>query len=142
MARMDVIAPEALLEPFSPERRATAERLRDVVRAVVPEAIERVRTGWHLIGYDVPHGRRTRYFAFVAPEVEHVHLGFEHGWCMADPDGLLGGDFLRQVRFLTFRAADEVDETAIAPLVIEAARVARLARSERLALVLDREAIG
>ena len=33
-----------------------------------PEGIERVRTGWRLIGYDLPVGRRTRYFAWVAPE--------------------------------------------------------------------------
>jgi len=77
MAAPEPIPPELFLEAYPPEIRVIAERLRDVVRQAVPEAVERVRTGWRLIGYDVPVGRRTRYFAFVAPEPEHVHLGFD-----------------------------------------------------------------
>ena len=77
-----------------------------MVREAVPEAIERVRTGWRLIGYDIPVGRRTRYFAFVAPEPGHAHLGFEYGAWMTDPDGLLLGAHLelKKVRFVTYRA--------------------------------------
>ena len=79
MAAPEPIPPELFLSGYSADIREIAERLRGVVREAVPESIERVRTGWRLIGYDVPVGRRTRYFAFVAPEPEHVHLGFEYG---------------------------------------------------------------
>jgi hypothetical protein len=132
-ARMtDVMPPEALLEPFPPAMRAIAERLRDLVHAAVPDVIERVRPGWHLIGYDVPNGRRTVYFAYVAPETEHVHLGFEHGRAMRDPDGRLqGAGITRQVRWLTFRDGDPLDEEAVVALIQEAVRVARLGRGER-----------
>ena len=52
---------------------------------------ERVRLGWHLIGYDLPLRRYGVYFAYVAPEPVHVHLGFEWGAFMGDPPGLLQG---------------------------------------------------
>ena len=32
-------------------------------------------TGWRLVEYDVPVGSRSRYFAFVAPELKHVTWG-------------------------------------------------------------------
>jgi hypothetical protein len=118
--------------------RAIAERLRRIVQRATPDAIERVRPGWRLIGYDVPVGRRKTYFAFVAPEAEHVHLGFEYGVLMADPKGRLKGEGItKRVRWLTFRRGDPIDEPALLELVREAARVATNSPAERLAMVLD-----
>ena len=78
----DALPPEAFLAGYPDGIRAAAETLRAIVRRAVPEAIESVRGGWRLIGYEVPVGRRTRYFAYVAPEPIHVHLGFDtaRGW--------------------------------------------------------------
>lgn len=135
---MDTLPPEALLARFSPERIATAEAFRALVRRTVPGAIERVRPGWGLIGYDLPVGRRTVYFAFVWPEVEHVHLGFEYGIHMDDPDGRLQGSG-RKVRWVTAAEPGDVDPAVVEPLVREAARVATMSRDERFARLLDRE---
>jgi hypothetical protein len=136
----DGIPPEAFLAAYPAEIAAIAERLRAVVRDAVPEATERVRPGWRLIGYDVPRGRRAAYFCFVAPEPEHVHLGFEHGTTMRDPTGRLrGAGITRQVRWLTFRPGTTLDVSVLAPLVREAARVALMSRAERLAEVLTRQ---
>jgi len=135
---MDVLPPEALLARFSPERIATADLLRALVRRVVPEVVERVRPGWGLIGYDLPVGRRMVYFAFVWPEVEHVHLGFEYGIHMDDPDGRLQGRG-RKIRWVTAVRPGDVDPRTVEPLVREAARVASMSRDERLARLLDRE---
>ena len=101
-----------------------------------PTPIERVRPGWRLIGYDLPVGRRSVYFAFVAPEPIHVHLGFEHGIFMADPDRRLEGAHLKlkKVRFTTFRPDDVIPEDAMVDLTREAARIAAMSREERLAL--------
>ena len=84
------------------------QRLRRLVLDAVPTAQERLRSGWALIGYDVPIGRRTRYFAFIAPERKHIHLGFEYGAWMADPEHVLEGAHIRlkKVRYLTFEAGD------------------------------------
>jgi hypothetical protein len=123
---------ELFLSGYAAEIRGIADRLRDIVREGVPEAIERVRIGWRLVGYDVPVGRRTRYFAFVAPEPEHVHLGFEHGAWMADPDGILQGAHLglRKVRFVTYRPGDTIPAETLVRCTREAAdlAVARTAR--------------
>jgi hypothetical protein len=126
MPAPEPIPPDLFLAAFAAPIREVAERLREVVREAVPEAIERVRTGWRLIGYDVPVGRRTRYFAFVAPEPEHVHLGFEYGIWMSDPDGVLLGTHLglRKVRFVTYQPGDPIPVEVLVRYTREAAELA------------------
>ena len=135
---VDPIPPELFLAGYPSGIQLAAEGLREIVREAVPDAIERVRTGWRLVGYEVPVGTRSRYFAFVAPEVEHVHLGFEYGAWMTDPDHLLQGAHLklRKVRFVTFEAGDGIPVPALVRYTREAARVAGMSRDERLALEL------
>lgn len=133
---------DAFLTNYPVPIHAAANALRALVVEAVPAAVERVRVGWRLIGYDVPIGRRTRYFAYVAPEVEHVHLGFEYGAWMADPDRLLEGGHLglRRVRYMTLRPGEAIPEQPLAELTREAARIALMSERERVALFLDREA--
>ncbi|HSL75839.1 MAG TPA: hypothetical protein VK867_02770, partial [Candidatus Limnocylindrales bacterium] len=84
-------------------------------------------------------GGRQVYFAFVMPENEHVHLGFAHGWAMADPDGLLRGDGItKRVRWLTFDDAADIDIGCCIELVREAADVAAMTRGERELRSMDR----
>ena len=137
----DGLPPEAFLVGYPDEIRSLAETLRAVVRRAAPDAVERVRPGWRLIGYDLPVGRRSVYFAFVAPEPIHVHLGFEHGIFMADPERRLEGAHLRlkKVRFTTFEPGDVIPEAAMVELARDAARLARMSREERIALALDRD---
>ncbi len=138
MSRVDIIPPEALLDDVPPPMRAIAERLRSIVIEAIPEAVERVRPGWRLIGYDVPMNRKRVYFAFVAPESEHVHLGFEHGWAMRDPHGLLeGAGVTKRVRWLKFFDTEEIDVERCVELVREAARVAAMSRGERQLRSID-----
>ena len=128
MAERESIPPELFLSGYSPEIRDLAERLRDVVREAVPESIERVRTGWRLIGYDIPIGRRTRYFAWVAPEPEHVHIGYQYGIWMADPQRLMRGAHLnlRKVRYFTFQPGDPMPTEVLLDYTREAAALAAL----------------
>jgi len=123
--------------------QAIAQRLRAIVKRAEPDAIERVRPGWRLIGYDVPGPRHGVYFAYVAPEDEHVHLGFEHGWVMHDPAGALVGEGInKRVRWLTFRPGDTIDDERCAALVREAALVATMSPGERMLRSMDADAIG
>jgi hypothetical protein len=137
----DEMPPDAFLSAYPDGIRTLAEQLRAVVRRAAPDAIERVRLGWRLIGYDLPVGRRTVYFAWVAPEPIHVHLGWQHGTFMADTDRMLEGAHLRlkKVRFVTFRPGDKIPEAAMVEYTREAARLAAMSREERLALTLDRD---
>jgi len=122
------LPPEVFVSDYPPDIQSLANVFRDLVVKSVPDAIERVRFGWRLIGYDVPAGRRTRYFAFVVPEPAHVHLGFEYGIWMSDPEQLLHGAELklRKVRFFTFEPGDPVPEQVIAGYIEEAAGLAVL----------------
>jgi hypothetical protein len=138
MSTVDSLPAEVLLEDFPPPMQAIANRLREIVKETIPEAVERVRPGWRLIGYDLPIGRKTVYFAYVAPENEHVHLGFEHGWAMRDPDGLLQGvGITKQVRWLTFLDGDPVPTELCRELILEGARVATMTRGERMLQAMD-----
>src|SRR5918997_4886165 len=101
---MEQIPADAFLAAYPDGIRVAADALRALVRRAVPDVVERVRPGWRLIGYEVPVGRRSRYFAYVAPEPHHVHLGFEYGVWMSDPHRLLEGAHLRlrKVRYVTY----------------------------------------
>jgi hypothetical protein len=137
---VDTIPPEALLANAPPPMREIGEWLRAVVRRAYPDALERVRPGWGLIGYDVPNGRRSTYVAFVWAEPVHVHLGFEHGALMADPGGLLEGKGItKKVRWVTLTPDSMLAEGDLRTLLHEARRVATLSRGERVAIAMARD---
>jgi hypothetical protein len=137
---VESIPPEALLADYPPGHQEIANALRRLVKRAVPTAIERVRPGWRLIGYDIPVGRRTRYFAWVWLQPEHVHLGFEQGVLMDDPDRvLLGAGITKRVRWLTLHSLADIRDAEFQALVREAAQIATMTRSERLARLVDRE---
>jgi hypothetical protein len=118
---------EAFLEGFSPAHRAIADRLRSIVRRTVPEATERVRAGWRVIGFDLPKGRRSPFFAWVFPEREHVHLGFPQGVRIADPEGLLdGAGITKRARWLTYTTLEDIDEAVAERLLLAAAGIGDL----------------
>jgi hypothetical protein len=138
---VETIPPEALLAGYPPPMQAIAEELRHIVRAARPDAVERVRPGWRLIGYDLPHGKRLSFFAWVAAENKHVHLGFKQGWLMRDPDRELAGrGITKQARWLTFQAGDRLDAAHLTALVHEGARIAALSPTERVAAAFEAEA--
>ena len=128
MAARELVPPELFLSGYPDEIRDVAERLCDVVREAVPESIERVRTGWRLIGYDIPIGRKTRYFAWVWPEPEHVHLGWQFGIWMSDPEGILRGAHLvlRKVRYVTYQPGDPIPTDVLMGYTREAAALAAM----------------
>ena len=120
---------EVFLDGISPAHRAIANELRSIVKRAVPEATERVRVGWRLIGFDLPVGRRSAFFAWVFPELEHVHLGFPAGVLIDDPKRVMSGaGITKRARWLTFATGDPVDAALATRLVLAAEAVARLPR--------------
>jgi hypothetical protein len=101
-----------------------------VVQRAIPDAIERVRPGWALIGYDLPVRRHGMFFAWIWPELEHVHLGFPNGTLMEDPAGVLrGAGITKKARWFTYQPGDAIDEPLATAMLEEAARVAVIPRS-------------
>src|SRR5688572_7938236 len=66
---------EEFLGRLEPRLAAHGRKLRGIVIETAPNAVERIRPGWGLIGYDLPATRQGAYFAWIWPEVEHVHIG-------------------------------------------------------------------
>jgi hypothetical protein len=123
----------AFLDSYSPATRRTMEWLRAAIRRAVPSAVERLRPGWRLLGYDLPITRHGTYFAWIWPEVEHVHVGWQVGTLMADPDGHLRGAHLKlkKVRYLTYEPGERPDAKLVVHFTRDAARIASMSRGER-----------
>jgi hypothetical protein len=127
---------DELLALYPPPIAATVRRLQRVMHMTVPDAVERVRAGWRLVGYDLPVGRRHVYFAWIWPQLEHVHLGWQVGTLLEDPQQLLGGAELKlkKVRYLTFAPHEALDTGPAIAFTREAARIARLSAGEQQAM--------
>jgi len=133
--------PEALLAEYPVAIAELAEEIRAFVREAVPDSIEAVRPGWRIIGYNVPAGRRTPYFAWLMVQVEHVHLGFPQGVLLDDPDGELeGAGITKRARWLTAVPGRQLVPGPYLRFARQAARVAGLSAGEQGALRQDRDA--
>jgi len=133
---------EFLLDDYPEAIRATGMALRSLIFRSVPGAVETVRPGWRWVAYSLPDGRRVRNFAWIGPERRHIHLGFEHGTLVADPERLLHGaeERLKQFRYFTFEPSIDVDEATLAIYVRRAADLATLPSGARRALAMERAA--
>lgn len=133
---MTPMDPEVLLAEFPGPMAEIGEWLRGVVRRTIPEAVERVRSGWRVIGYDIPIGsRRQAYVAWIMVEAAHVHLGFPQGVLMTDRDHRMDGDGVtKRARWVTLTPDVTVSERVLAGLLREAVRVAGLSSGERALL--------
>lgn len=127
---------------YPPSIVRQTHRLRALVTRAVPQALERIRRGWRLIGYDLPITRHGTYFAWVWPEFEHVHVGWQVGTLMNDPNELLRGAHLKlkKVRYLTFEPGERIPSKVVVDFTREAARLAAMSRGERQMLSIMRNA--
>ena len=115
---------EQFLATYAAPVRQLALAARERILAVVPEATERVRPGWKLIGYNAP-----AYFAFIAPQQDHVRIGFEWGVLLSDPAGLLQGSG-SQVRYVHLHTRSDLRSRAL-PELLRTAAALRPPRASR-----------
>jgi hypothetical protein len=101
---------------------ALARAARLAVLEAAPGAVERVRPGWQVLGFDA-----ARYFAHVAAHPDHVRIGFEQGVLLPDPRGLLRGRG-SQVRWVELRRPADLRRAGIAALIRAAAELAGVGR--------------
>jgi hypothetical protein len=133
----DDVPAEFLLDDFPPAIRDTGRALRSLILATVPGTVEAVRTGWRWIAYSLPEKGRVRNYAWIGPERKHIHLGFEHGTLLADPERILHGaeEKLRKFRYLTFEPEIDIEEGILVDYITRAAELAVMPASARRALV-------
>ena len=113
-----------LLGGCEPEVRRLAEATRKHILRAVPQATEKLRSGWGLIGYNAP-----AYFAFIDVSRGRVRIGFEWGTLLPDPGQLLRGEG-SQVRYVHIDHAHALS-AAVTDLLREAAMLEPPKRSRR-----------
>jgi len=86
-----------------PEQAELTLWVRELVLAADPDLEERVYPGWRGLGYRHPEAG---YVCGIFPRSDEVHLLFEHGAALPDPDGVLTGGG-RQTRVIRLRARDD-----------------------------------
>ena len=135
---------EFLLDDYPEAIRETGMALRSLILRTVPGAVETVRPGWRWVAYSLPEARRVRNFAWIGPERKHIHLGFEHGILLADPERLLHGaeERLKQFRYFTFEPAIDIDEAILSDYVRRAADLATLPSGARRVLASEVPAVN
>jgi hypothetical protein len=128
------------LASYPPRLAGHCQKLRKIIRRTVPAASERIRPGWRLIGYDLPVNRHGRFFAWIWPEPEHVHIGWEVGTLLSDPEGLLRGAHLKlkKVRYLTYAPLDAVDAVPVVEFTRQAVEIVSMSPGERELLRMQR----
>lgn len=131
-AEGESLPPDALLAAYPEPMAALAQELRAVVLRAAPGAVERVRVGWRVIGYDLPLKSRGAYFAWIMPEPEHVHLGFPRGVLLDDPTGVLEGrGITKSARWFTLRDQRDLADEHLAAFVRSAAALATMLTAAR-----------
>ena len=132
----DEVPAEFLFDEYPAAIREAGRALRSLILATVPGAVETVRPGWRWIAYSLPERGRVRNFAWIGPERKHIHLGFEHGTLLADPERILHGaeEKLRKFRYLTFEPVIDIEEAILVDYLERALTLALLPSSARRAL--------
>lgn len=110
------MTPDELLAEHTEQIAALTNELRTLLQAAMPDAQERVYSGWHGFGFVHPDAG---YVAAVFPAAESVKLLFEHGHLLGDPERLFTGG-RGQTRHIDFLPGDAIAQHAILDLLSDA----------------------
>jgi hypothetical protein len=111
---------EPFLAQYAPGIRDLAWKLRAVIRAVMPEAIEQLDTPAHLIGYGIDRTYRG-LICGITLHSAHINLMFARGTELPDPEHLLVGTGKRACH-ISIRQAAEIENPAVRALLVAAIR--------------------
>jgi len=110
------------LRDLAPDVRDTATALREEIRDLLPDAVEKLYGGWRVIGYS-RDGSMKGSICAIAPHPKHVNLQFFHGTEMSDPEGRLEGTGKR-ARHVKLFAPEDARSQAVRDLIKEEAELA------------------
>jgi len=105
---------EEILRKFEPEQTAISQRLRSIVKAVLPDATETIRRGV------ITYVNNNRDFARIHLFKDHVDLGLLGGMKLDDRH-LKGKGTVKDLKHVKIVSAKNVDEAEITRLLKEAA---------------------
>lgn len=119
----------AVLAKHPPAIAEIANRVRFIVKEIIPEREERPYAGWHAIGFVHP---QAGYFCGIFPTDDEVTIVFEHGRALSDPKGILQGDY-KQIRIIPIHKQAELAEieSPFRALLLESIDVGRALRAKK-----------
>ena len=129
MSQVRTLTPEDILARHPGAIGQLVNRVRAIVADSLSDYEERPYAGWHAIGF--VHAE-AGYFCGLFPTDEELSIVFEHGRELADPAGILEGDY-KQIRTITLnRLADlERIESPLRVLLFESVELGRARRARR-----------
>ena len=110
---------EQFFKKYEPDVRDIALKLREVVLKTVPDATEKLYTGWSNVGYSHGSGMKSQFCA-IAPMKDRVNFYFMRGIDLPDPKAMLEGTG-KGMRHVKVRTLKEANSRALKTLVKEAA---------------------
>lgn len=117
---------EELMADTSPLLQPIARRLRELVLAAHPDAVEVVRLGDRAATYGLGPRKMSEGYCYILPHQRWVNLGFYQGAVLADPQGLLEGTGAR-LRHVKVRSLEAAAASALHDLVVTAVAERRAA---------------
>lgn len=107
---------EEVVSGSSEELNKIAIRLRELIAAIYPGAVEVPWPRQGIVGYGVGPKKMSEHFCYIGIYQDHVNLGFYHGADLPDPAGLLQGTG-KKLRHVKLREAASVERPAIRQLI-------------------------
>jgi hypothetical protein len=98
--------------------RPICTALRDIIVRHHPGYVEVVWQKQRIASYGVGPKKMSEHYAYIAPQKNHVNLGFYHGAALSDPGGMLEGTG-KNLRHTKIRSVATAEDARIIALVAE-----------------------
>ena len=110
------ITPEQFLQPYPDLVKRIAKSLQTLLLQTLPGVEEKVYPVWKGIGY---HYKNAGYICGIFPQEDKVHLVFEQGMHLDDPDHLFADDAKerKQTRYVVCNNANNLPKRKLARLL-------------------------
>ena len=112
---------DAYIDGQSAAVQPIIRRLRELVKATLPDLTEHLDGGHGVIRYGTGMGMN-EWVCYVSGHKAHANLGFARGAGLPDPDGLIEGTG-KNLRHVKVRSVDAVDHPGLKRLLEAAGRL-------------------
>lgn len=107
---------EEAIAQGNPQLQELARRLRALIAAIYPQAVEVPWPKQQITGYGIGPRKMTEHFCYIGVHKAHVNLGFYYGVELPDPAGLLEGTG-QTMRHIKIKQPQQIEQTAVRDLI-------------------------
>lgn len=111
--KLSHLKPDDILAGHSPAIIVLANKLRNIIKATIPEASEVAYPVWHAVGLRHPEAG---YFCGIFPYKDHIKIYFEYGRFLPSDDRMLEGSG-RKTRYIFIRTPKDIKVAAFKKLL-------------------------